>query len=52
MISRDFVQKVWDCISDVLEEEGFTLGGGLAMRAHGIIDRETPDLDGEGSFAP
>lgn len=30
---------------DVLAAEGFALGGGLAMRAHGIIDRETQDID-------
>ena len=36
---------MWDVIGDALAEEGFALGGGLAMRAHGIVDRETQDID-------
>lgn len=45
MNNRAFVQSVWDGISDVLGMHGFALGGGLAMRAHGIVDRETQDID-------
>ena len=45
MARREFVQRVWDVVGDVLAAEGFALGGGLAMRAHGIIDRETQDID-------
>lgn len=45
MNAREFVQLVWDAIGDALAEHGFGLGGGLAMRAHGIVDRETQDID-------
>ena len=45
MNDREFVQLIWDAISDALAKEGFGLGGGLAMRAHGIVDRETQDID-------
>lgn len=45
MNDREFVQQVWDLISSVLADEGFALGGGLAMRAYGLIDRDTQDID-------
>ncbi len=45
MINREFVERVWDYVGDALAAEGFALGGGLAMRAHGIVDRDTQDID-------
>ena len=45
MTEPDFILSVWDVVGDVLAGEGFALGGGLAMRAHGIVNRQTQDID-------
>jgi hypothetical protein len=41
-----FEDKVLRLVMDVAGPYGFALGGGHALRAHQIVDRQTQDIDG------
>lgn len=40
-----FHEKVARIALGVAEQHGFALGGGLALVAHGVVDRPTEDVD-------
>lgn len=43
--NNEFQARVIECVSKVLAEEGFALGGGQAFRSYGISDRLSTDAD-------
>ena len=37
--------KILSALSTVLTEEGFAVGGGVGLQAHGVVNRDSSDTD-------